>query len=846
MFEGAAVGVASNAEWPENETTLAVTDLTKRYGATVALHSVTLDVRRGEIHALLGENGAGKSTLVKILNGIVAPDAGTIAVVGAPFQPNSLMAARATGVATAFQELSLLPNLTVAVNLALPHLVKGPVGLASTKANELAAGSVLAAYGVGGIDPRSLVAELSLAQRQQIEIVRALNLRPRLLVLDEPTAALAQPEWLFEAVERMAARGTAVLYITHRLAEVRRLCVRATVLRNGANVGTVDVSRTTDAEIFRMMVGVAPVRRSQVDRSAPVAESHAAIRVSDLGATSFWAVNFELRNGEILGVAALEGQGQRELFHVLGGAALPKGGAIEVQGRKIVLSSPARALRAGIGFMPEDRKAEGIFPGLATAQNISLSILARLRRFGFIDRSRERRYVAEEARRVDLPERYLGMDIDALSGGSQQKALVARVLLSGARTLVLFDPTRGVDVGTKVVIYDVIRRFVAGGSSVLIYSTELTELVELVDRCLVMYRGRIVGDVAGDVLSEDHLIALATGQRERGAAGLARSHSKPARNPITGLIRDGTWRAAAVYLVLFSMLAARQSDTLTISGINDLLNNALPLAIAAAGSSLVVLTRNFDLSVAGVIALTNVVMATAVSDRPEGAALGLLLALALGLAVGATNGFLVAFAGLQSVAATFATMIVCSGLALLVLGAPGGAVPHSMTDGLTGIVGGYVPAAAIIAVIVALVWALIRRSDWGIALYAVGADETAASLAGIRTRWTKMGAFCVAGVLYGLAGYALSAVTTTGDPNAGNSYLILTYAAVAIGGVAFSGGYGGLIGAMIGAATLGLLQKVLFSLGVLSFYTGIAQGIAMILAVLVGTVSARAAFGRST
>ena len=310
------------------------------------------------------------------------------------------------------------------------------------------------------------------------------------------------------------------------------------------------------------------------------------------------------------------------------------------------------------------------------------------------------------------------------------------------------------------------------------------------------------------------------------------------------LLGNGTLIVAIIYVVLFAVFAASQRDALSQGGITDLFNNALPLALAAAGGALVVLTRGFDLSVAGVVALSNVLMATEVGDGPLGALLGLLLVCAVGLAVGAVNGFLVAYVRLQSIASTLATMIVSSGIALLVLDAPGGSVPDFVSYGLTDVVPGGVPVAALIALAVVLLWMALRRTDWGVALYAIGADETAAGLAGIPTRRVKFLAYCLAGVFYGASGYMLSALTATGNPNAGNSYLLLTFAAIAIGGTSFGGGRGGVVGAMIGAATLSLLQKVLFSAGVSSFYTGIFQGAVMILAVLVAALSERFAGGR--
>ena len=373
-----------------DDLTLHVEAVAKSYGPTIALRRVTFDLRPGEVHALLGENGAGKSTLVKILSGIVRPDTGSVHLDGRPFGPHSLMAARAAGVSTAFQELSLLPNLTVATNLALPRQPKGPVGLASSRLNDARARALLAEFDARDIAPGALVGDLSLAQKQRVEIVRAIGHRPRLLILDEPTAALAEPEWLFRIVERLAATGVGVLYISHRLAEVRRLCRRGTVLRNGESIGTVDLADAEDADIFRMMVGRGAEEQCRAGTAPAPTGTAPALSVRNLRGPGIDGVSFEVGRGEILGVAALEGQGQRELFRALGGAAPIESGTIAVDGRTVALGSPPLAARAGIGFVPEERKTDGIFLGLTTASNISLPILGRLLRFGLIDRVRER------------------------------------------------------------------------------------------------------------------------------------------------------------------------------------------------------------------------------------------------------------------------------------------------------------------------------------------------------------------------------------------------------------------------------------------------------------------------
>ncbi|MDQ7981076.1 sugar ABC transporter ATP-binding protein [Paraburkholderia sp. SARCC-3016] len=489
---------------------LEIGGIAKSYGATVAVRRVSFDIEPGEIHALLGENGAGKSTIVKVLSGIVAPDTGSLTLDGRPYAPADPMAARAAGVSTAFQELSLLPNLSVAENLMLPRQAKGAAGLVSVARSRERAAAMLAAYGLAHIHPGVPVRSLSLAEKQRIEIMRAVAREPRLLVLDEPTAALADPQWLFDILERLTAAGTGVLYISHRLSEVRRLCRRGTVLRNGESIETVSLAGIEDAGIFQMMVGSA-ARDAHAARHAPKASQPEAFGVRHLAGGTVEDISLSVGKGEIVGVAALEGQGQRDLFRMLAGLAPVRSGEIRIDGKQVRLASPAAAAQAGIGFVPEERKTEGVFLGLRTDTNMTLPVLGRLGRFGIIDRAREQAAVDSEAGRVDLASRYLKLKIGALSGGNQQKALIGRVLMSGARYLVLFDPTRGVDVGTKAVIYDVIRNFVAQGGAALVYSTELAELIHLADRCVVIYGGRVAGEAAGEHLSEARLVALAAG-----------------------------------------------------------------------------------------------------------------------------------------------------------------------------------------------------------------------------------------------------------------------------------------------------------------------------------------------
>jgi ribose transport system ATP-binding protein len=505
---GAAHAVADSPS-----VSLRAAGLRKAYSATVALAQADIALSAGMVHALLGENGAGKSTLVRILTGAIRPDAGTLSLHGRPYAPRSLIEARAEGVATAFQELSLVPNLSVAQNLLLPGLPRGPMGLVSARKVLDRGGEILARHGLDRIDPSAQVGLLPLAERQRIEIVRAIENASSVLVLDEPTAALAETAWLFDRIRMVTAKGIAVLYISHRLAEVRQICTEATVLRNGASIASVGLAQATDSDIFEMMVGRKVDHRARSRSPLGRNEGASRLTVSGLGGHGLQDISFDLRPGEVLGLAALEGQGQRGLFRMLAGLAVPERGTIEMEGKPTPLSSPRQALKAGrgIAYLPEERKTEGILADLSAATNAVLPVLPKVAWAAVISPRSELRAAGPAGAKVEMNPRYLSFPIGDLSGGNQQKALVARTLATGAKTLLLFDPTRGVDVGTKQSIYAAIRAFAAAGGSVVFYSSELPEVVQLADRCLALYGGRIFQEFAGDAIAEQALVTAIHG-----------------------------------------------------------------------------------------------------------------------------------------------------------------------------------------------------------------------------------------------------------------------------------------------------------------------------------------------
>jgi ribose transport system ATP-binding protein len=489
---------------------LELNGLTKRYGATTALQSVSFEVAKGSTHAIIGENGAGKSTLIRILSGLEMPDLGTMTLGGSGYRPKSLGDSRRAGVSTAFQDLSLLPNLTVAENLLLPRLGGGR--LVRRRANRDAAAALLSEHGLDHIAPMQEVATLPLADKQKVEIVRAVSHRPKVLLLDEPSAALPDVEWLYQLLATIRSDELTVLYISHRLTEIRDLCQAATVLRNGKVIDTVQVASVGDAEVFAMMGGGAKEGHGAGARTSRGLRETPAISARHLHGRSISDVTFTLHHGEILGVAALEGQGQAETFRILAGATRPSSGQVQVDGEQVSLRSSAAALQHGISFVAEERKTEGIFPGLSTLSNVTIGSLDKVGAGGLLAGPKEHSSTRRWAKEVDLNERYLRMDIDALSGGNQQKAILARSLMRGSRYLLLYDPSRGVDVGTKSTIYDLMERFVADGEgAILWYSTDLAELTGVCDRILCFYRGAVVAEVPGKGSTVDTLLASITG-----------------------------------------------------------------------------------------------------------------------------------------------------------------------------------------------------------------------------------------------------------------------------------------------------------------------------------------------
>jgi ribose transport system ATP-binding protein len=487
---------------------LDVRGVAKRYGPVVALRSADLAVEPGEVHALLGANGAGKSTLVKVLTGVIRADAGTIEVEGEPVVIGSPRAARARGFAPVFQDPALVPDLTVAQNLRLTATDAGAVRewLGAMKLD---------------VDLTEMAGELPLPTLRMLDLARALAHDPRLLLLDEITAALPSDlaERVFGVVRDWRGRGRSVLFISHRLAEVAAICDRATVLRDGSAVGTLVPARGEEEKIVELMLGqtteaiAEDLEAPAVTEKAPPAQPPdrppelevRGLRVGDEEA----GVSFALRAGEILGVAALEGQGQGELFEYLSGDRRPREGEILVAGKPLQARSPYDAIRAGLVLVPSNRLM-ALLPQRPVRENIAAPLFNRISRWGPINARAERRRVQEGIDRLSIDVR-AARQARRLSGGNQQKLTIARWLAAGFQTMLCFDPTRGIDVGTKRQIYALLRELAESGAAVLLFTSELPEVQLVCDRVIVLYRGGITAELPAAEADEPALLRAAHG-----------------------------------------------------------------------------------------------------------------------------------------------------------------------------------------------------------------------------------------------------------------------------------------------------------------------------------------------
>ena len=493
-----------------DQPVLRLRGIVKHYPGVVALDGVDLDVQRAEVHVLLGENGAGKSTLMKIISGAVPRDAGEIFLDGVPADITNPRHAQTLGIGIIYQELNLVPHLTAGENILLGREPALAPGVIDQRQLVRAAQQQLDDLGVP-IDACAVVRRLSVAQQQMVEVAKALSLNARVLIMDEPTSALSRQEIqeLFATIRRLKAHGVAIIYISHRMEELFEIGDRVTVLRDGQHVGTRRIAETTMAELVRLMVG-RDLRDQYPKQPAPLGAE--ALRVEHLRRDGvLHDISFTLRRGEVLGVAGLMGSGRTELARAIFGADAIDGGRVLISGQAEKISSPRAAIDLGLGFLAEDRKHQGLVLALSVQENICLPSVNRLSQFGVMQPARETAAAAQCIAELRIKTPGPHQRVVNLSGGNQQKVVLGKWLTTDADILIFDEPTRGIDVGAKVEIYQLINHLAARGAAVLMISSELPEILGMSDRILVMHAGRIAGEFTAAEATQEKLLAAALG-----------------------------------------------------------------------------------------------------------------------------------------------------------------------------------------------------------------------------------------------------------------------------------------------------------------------------------------------
>src|SRR4051794_19331297 len=760
------------------DPTLSMRGITKHYDAIAALTDVSFDVLPGEVHALLGENGAGKSTLMNVASGATEPDAGTMVFDGKPVESLTPAVAQELGIAIVHQHPALMPDMTVAENIRVAvgaqHLRRRDPN--ATKAMR---GILDDVHFLGHLEDR--VSSLSVARRHLLELAKAFAVSPRLLILDEPTAPLSQDsvDLLFTAVRRVAEGGTAVVYITHRLAEVREIADRVTVLRDGKLRGTAPVAEISDADLLAMIIG-RTLEATFPSKHAAVPGEPQLLQVEGLSGQGFESVSFGARRGEIVGVAGVAGNGQAAVLRALAGLDRATG-SVAIDGREL----SHRALLDSAAYMPADRLTEGLMRSLNVRENAALTALDRFTTGPFVSRRREVDAVARELSELAVKAPSLEAPVSALSGGNQQKVVMSRAMLSDPAILVADEPTQGVDVGARAEIYRILREVTSRGVPVVMASSDALELEGLCDRVIVMSRGQVVATLEGDEVTEERIVHAAISATTHTAERAARRSSGSSR---LARFVEGDYAPvivlAAVMIALGAYVWSQNGRYVSDFNISSVMFACAALGFISLGQTFALLLGGIDLSVGPLAGFLVVLASFFILDGKSPAmwALGFVLMALCAAAVGLLNGSLIRFARFTPVAATLVTYIGLGGLAFTLRDAPDGYIAASVTSAISTKVGP-VPVAFVVFVAAAFGLELaLRKARFGLRLRAVGSEEESARRVGVPVNRTALLGYLGASLLTCLGAVVLLAQLGVGDPGQGTCYTLTPITAVGLVG----------------------------------------------------------------
>jgi ribose transport system ATP-binding protein len=799
----------------------------KSFPGVRAVRDVTFACLPGEIHALLGGNGAGKSTLMAIATGDLAPDAGQVFINGQRLTAAHPRFARDMGLRMVFQDQSLIPDLDVAQNL----LLAAGGGRKITGVQAWAA-QLLDDFEMP-ISPRAIVRDLPVAARQIVEIVKTLMAEPKVLILDEPTAALARNEvaHLLSILRRVANQGVAVVYITHRLPEVFALADRASVMRDGEMVAAGEPVSSLDEEtLVRLMAGRTFEALVHHDRGTTAQLGQAPLlEIENYSGATFDDVAMKVFPGEIVGIGGIEGNGQREFLRSIAGIEGAVG-RLDVAGHSVPRKSVRAARAAGLSFVSSDRSRESLFRVLSVRENMTIGSISALARLGIIQPRAEHEAAVRVGNRLALKTPSMEAPVAVLSGGNQQKVAVGRAIMSEPRIYLVDEPTQGVDAGARAQLYDLLRAAAAEGTAVVVLSSDGEELCRLCDRVLVFGNGRITRELRGAELTEENIVAgsaRAEGGRRAEAVG---EYAAAVQGPsLFKLARGSDYLPVGLVLVaivcLGLFLGFQSQYFFQRQNMADLLFLAVPLGFAALGQAATMLVGKLDLSIGPVIAVTTIAAATTMEAGGPGSEwLAVTLSLAIGLAVGVLNALLVDRVQLVPFIATLATYILIQGVALCWLPFPGGSISDAFSQATRASLGPVPWAFAALAALAIGIELIFRRSRFGLLFRAVGSKPASARRLGVRSGVIHYGVYLFAGLMAAVGGLFFASTIGVGDPTLGVSFTLASFSAVVVGGLSTWGGRGSLVGPLLGALFFAMLQNGTALLNLPAHVTFFAQG----------------------
>lgn len=818
---------------------LRLVDVTRRFPGVVALDRVSFDLAAGEVHALVGENGAGKSTLINVIAGLLAADDGFMLLGGRRVAWANPTEARSNGIVTVHQEAELFEALSVAENMALEGgLPTGPAGWVRWREILGQAERAVAPLGEP-LDVRRPGAELSVAQRHLAQIAAAVARKARVLVLDEPTSALTAGEtaWLFDEIRQLKSTGVGIIYISHRQDEIFQLADTITVLRDGRRVWTGPASQIDREQLIRHMVGRGRSMAFDV-RSPRSTERQAGARLQAerlTAADGSFEVSLTANGGEVLGVYGLIGSGRSEFARAVFGLDPPARGTIVVDGRKRAIRAPRQAVAAGIAYLPEDRLRQGLFRGLSIRANTVLCALRSLAAGPLTSAARERAATRQQTSALAIKSRGTEQPVGQLSGGNQQKVVLARWLLTRPAVLILDEPTRGVDVASKAEIHRIVRRLADDGTAVVMINSDLAEVMEHADRIVVFRAGRVAAEFDPREATPESVAAAALPDR---------AMRQPVASRTTRYRRrwlPATEAALAIAIGVLATVLALTTDTfLTSDNLWRLLASGAMWCILSLGAAAIILAGGIDISLGSLLALSAGVGGLVLKSPypPEATIpLAVLAALATGTAGGLCNATLALVGRIHPIVVTLGTMTVYRGLLISLTGG------QTITQLPAGFIGwsnarvfGINGSVALCAVTVAAVYLWLGHFRSGRHLVALGASPSAARLVGI-SRWRVwLAAFGAGGLLAALAGLVELSQTGSLQSGMGTGYELQAIAAAVVGGVSITGGRGSVIGVCLGAALLSLIYNALVLWQISGYHYALVTGLLLLAAVLVDLV----------